>query len=157
MITFLWNLALAAVWALAVGELTLGNLLIGFALGYVVLWLVRGLLGTQDYCARILWIIEFMLYFLWELVKANLRVAFDVVTPRHYMRPGILALPLDAESDMEITLLANTISLTPGTLSLNVSDDRKVLYIHHMYISDPKQQKQALKHGFERRLLRILR
>lgn len=157
MIFFLWNLALAAVWALAVGALTLGNLLIGFVLGYVVLWLVRGLLGTQGYCARILWIIEFLLYFLWELLKANLRVAFDVVTPRHYMRPGILALPLDAESDMEITLLANTISLTPGTLSLNVSDDRKVLYIHHMYVSDLEQQKRELKQGFERRLLRILR
>ena len=157
MITFLWNLGLAAVWALAVGELTLGNLLIGFALGYVVLWAVRGLLGTQDYCARMLWIVEFVLYFLWELMRANLRVAFDVVTPRHYMRPGILALPLDAESDMEITLLANTISLTPGTLSLNVSDDRKVLYIHHMYISNLEQQKRELKQGFERRLLRILR
>lgn len=157
MITFLWNLALAAVWAFAVGQLTLGNLLVGFALGYVVLWLVRGLLQTHEYCVRILRVIEFGLFFAWELLKANLRVAFDVVTPRHYMRPGILALPLDAESDMEITLLANTISLTPGTLSLNVSPDRKILYVHHMYISDLEQQKRAMKHGFERRLLRILR
>jgi multicomponent Na+:H+ antiporter subunit E len=157
MTAFLWNIGLAAVWALAVGALTLGNLLIGFAFGYVVLWLVRRPLGTAEYCVRIPQLVEFMLYFLWELLKANLRVAFDVVTPRHYMRPGILALPLDAESDMEITLLANTISLTPGTLSLDVSPDRKTLYLHHMYISDRERQIQAIKSGFERRLLRLLR
>jgi multicomponent Na+:H+ antiporter subunit E len=157
MTAFLWNIGLAAVWALAVGELTLANLAIGFALGYGVLWLVRGLLDTGSYCARILWLIEFVLYFLWELLKANLRVAFDIVTPKHYMRPGILALPLDAETDMEITILANTISLTPGTLSLEVSADRKTLYIHHMYLSDLEQQKRGLKQGFERRLLRVLR
>jgi multicomponent Na+:H+ antiporter subunit E len=157
MTAFLWNIGLATVWALAVGDLTLGNLLIGFAFGYLVLWLVRQPLGTAEYCARIPRLIEFVLFFLWELLRANLRVAHDVMTPTHYMRPGILALPLDAESDMEIMLLANTISLTPGTLSLDVSPDRKTLYIHHMYISDPERQKQALKDGFERRLLRLLR
>lgn len=49
------------------------------------------------------------------------------------MKPGVIALPLSARTEMEITLVANLISLTPGTLSLDVSDDRKVLYIHAMF------------------------
>lgn len=66
--------------------------------------------------------IRFRGYFLWQLLLSNLRVAYDVITPRLYMRPGILAVPLDAEIDLEITLLANLITLTPGTLSLDVSE-----------------------------------
>jgi multicomponent Na+:H+ antiporter subunit E len=157
MLPFLWNILLALVWVFAFGDLSLGNLAIGLALGYGVLWLARGMLETADYCARIPRLLEFIGFFLWELLLANLKVAYDVLTPTHYMRPGIIALPLDAETDMEITMLANLISLTPGTLSLDVSPDRKWLYIHVMYIDDPEQEKQKLKRGFERRLLELLR
>ena len=73
------------------------------------------------------------------------------------MRPGIVAIPLEARTDDEITLLANVISLTPGTLSLDVSDDRKVLYIHAMFIDDEQQLRDEIKSGFERRLLDVLR
>jgi multicomponent Na+:H+ antiporter subunit E len=54
--------------------------------------------------------------------------------PTHHMRPGVIAMPLEAKTDGEITMVANLISLTPGTLSLDVSDDRKVLYIHAMFL-----------------------
>ena len=94
----------------------------------------------------------FVVYFIWELVLANLRVAFDVVTPKHYMHPGILAIPLDAETEMEITVLANLISLTPGTLSLDIATDRKVLYIHDMYLTEIEQIKT-----FEAKLLKVFR
>src|SRR5690606_35550704 len=94
----------------------------------------------------------FLAYFFWELLLANFRVAYDVVTPTHFMRPGILAIPLDAETDLEITLLANMISLTPGTLSLDVSSDRRVLFVHTMYLEEVDAFKDC-----ERRLLRVLR
>jgi multicomponent Na+:H+ antiporter subunit E len=84
-------------------------------------------------------------------------VAFDVVTPRNYMKPGIIGIPLDAETDLEITLLANFITLTPGTLSLDVSTDKKTLYIHAMYVEDKEAFIRSIKDGFERRLLDILR
>ena len=96
--------------------------------------------------------IVFLAYFFWELLLANLRVAYDVLTYTHYMRPGILAIPLEAETDLEITALANMISLTPGTLSLDVSSDRKVLYVHAMYLSEVEDFKR-----FERRLLKVMR
>lgn len=153
----LWNVLLALVWAFSFGEITLSSLLVGFALGYVVLWLSRGLLDTTYYCSRVPRLIEFSLFFIWKLIQANFKVAYDVLTPTHYMRPGIIALELDAKTDMEITMLANLITLTPGTLALEVSADRRHLYIHSMYITDPEADKQEIKHGFERRLLELLR
>jgi multicomponent Na+:H+ antiporter subunit E len=73
------------------------------------------------------------------------------------MTPGIIRIPLSARTDLEITLLANLISLTPGSLSLDVSDDRKVLYVHAMYIGDKDAYIAHVKNGFERKLLDILR
>lgn len=96
--------------------------------------------------------IAFLIYFGWEIFMSNLRVAYDVLTPQHYMHPGILAIPLDAKTDLEITMLANMISLTPGTLSLDVSSDRKVLFVHAMYLEEVEEFKK-----FERRLLKVLR
>ena len=72
-------------------------------------------------------------------------------------RPGIIAVPLDAKTDVEITLLANLVSLTPGTISLDVSDDRSVLYVHAMFVEDPQRLCQEIKSGFERRILDLLR
>lgn len=104
-------------------------------------------------------ILYFILFFLWELLAANLRVAVDILTPPHQMRPGIIAIPLDVETDAEITLLTNLITLTPGTLSLDLSADRRVLYIHTMYIDrdDIDAARERIKSGFERRVLEVLR
>ena len=102
-------------------------------------------------------VIAFIFFFLYELVKANLEVAYDVITPRFFMKPGIIKIPLTAKSDLEITMLANLITLTPGTLSLDVSDDKKVLYVHAMYVKDKEEFIAGIKNGFERRLLEILR
>jgi multicomponent Na+:H+ antiporter subunit E len=157
MTVFIWNVLLAVVWAAAVGEITLSNVVVGFVLGYAVLWLSRDVLDTRDYCRRVPRLLEFLLFFLWELLLANLRVAYDVLTPKFHMNPGIIALPLDARTDNEITLLANVISLTPGTLSLDVSEDRRFLFVHSMYILDLEQEKQRLKDRLERRLLQVLR
>jgi len=102
-------------------------------------------------------VVGFFLYFLYELIKANFQVAFDVMNPRFTMKPGIVKIPLDAKTDLEITLLSSVISLTPGSLIIDVSDDRKVLYVHAIFISDKEKYIEKIKTGFERRLLNILR
>lgn len=102
-------------------------------------------------------LLRFVLFFLWELWLANLRVARDVLTPGYSMRPAVLAVALTARTDLEITLLANLISLTPGTLSLDVSTDRRMLYIHAMYVDDPEDYRRYIQHEFERRLLEVFR
>ena len=154
---FLMNILLSLVWMALTGEFDFLNFLFGYALSFLILWVIaRGNRG-RGYFYRLPKIIAFLLFFLKELVKDNLQVAYDVITPRFFMNPGIVKIELDAETDLEITLLANLITLTPGTLSLDVSDDRKVLYVHAMYINDREQFVQSIKQGFERRLLEILR
>jgi multicomponent Na+:H+ antiporter subunit E len=154
---FLMNLLLAFVWVALTGKFLVSNFLFGFTLSYSLLWTVTRDAEGGEYFNRIPRMISFVFYFLYELLKANLQVAYDVVTPRFYMTPGIIGIPLSARTDLEISLLANLISLTPGSLSLDVSDDRKVLYVHAMYIGDKDAYIAHVKNGFERKLLDILR
>ncbi len=100
-----------------------------------------------------------VLFYLKELVAASLRVACEVLTPQDHMQPAVVAIPLEAETELEITLLANFITLTPGTLSIDVSADRKTLYVHEVYVEsgDTDKVRQQIKDGFEKKILKITR
>ncbi|WP_202927921.1 Na+/H+ antiporter subunit E [Cyclobacterium roseum] len=154
---FLSNLLLSFIWLAVTGTFSFVNFVFGFLLSFFLLWLISRNSGENKYFHRGPKLIAFIFFFLYELIKANLQVAYDVVTPSYYMKPGIIKIPLSAKSDLEITLLANLITLTPGTLSLDVSDDRKVLYVHAMYVNDKEEFVAGIKNGFERKLLEILR
>ncbi|MEX1192932.1 MAG: Na+/H+ antiporter subunit E [Brumimicrobium sp.] len=154
---FLLNILLTIIWVFLTGNLDFPNFIFGYVLSFLVLWLVSRNEKSRKYYRIIPKVIAFIFFFFYELIKANIQVAADVVTPKFYMKPGIVKLPLDAKSNLEITLLANLISLTPGTLSLDVSKDRKVLYVHAMYINDRETFIQDIKKGFEKRILDILR
>jgi multicomponent Na+:H+ antiporter subunit E len=156
---FLWNILLALAWSALNGEFSIRNLLIGLVLGYVILSLMvtADVVGSRTYARRVSSAARMLVFFVWELLLANLRVAHDVLTPRHRMRPGIVAIPLDAKTDPEIVFLATLITLTPGTITLDVSDDRSVMYIHAMYIDDLDALRRGIKDGFERRALEVLR
>lgn len=154
---FIANILLAFVWAGMAGGLSARNLAVGFALGYVMLLFARPAIGRSRYFGKVWQVFWFLLYFIKELIKANLQVAYDVITPTHYSKPGTVAIPLDAKTDFEITLLANLITLTPGTLSLDVSKDRRVLYIHAMFIDTPDAIRKEVKEGLEKRMLEVLR
>jgi multicomponent Na+:H+ antiporter subunit E len=143
----LGNLLLALAWAAFRGEFSLANLL---------LLMKGGVLGDSRYIGRAHLAIGLAGFFLWELVRANLRLALDVATPSFQMKPGILAIPLDATRDTEILMLTMLINLTPGSVTLDVSDDRKVMYVHVMYIDSPEAARAEIKEGFERRVLRLL-
>ena len=154
---FLLNVILALVWAAVTGQFTPRNLFFGFVLGFLILFFTRRIVGTPNYGNRMLKVLGLALFFVRELIKANLRVAYDVLTPGYQLRPGVVAIPLDVRSDSEITMLSHLITLTPGTLSLDISADRRVLYIHAMYISDPEVVRRQIKEGFERRVIEVLR
>jgi multicomponent Na+:H+ antiporter subunit E len=151
------NVFLALIWAAATGNFGPANVMLGFVLGFVVVVFAQRAYGSTNYGRRVILVIRFALFFIYELFKANLRVAYDVITPSQYMRPGVVAIPLSVKTDTEITLLANLISLTPGTLSLDISDDKSVLYIHAMFVDDPDELRHEIKAGFERRVIEVLR
>ncbi len=157
MSAFGWLLGLALVWAAALGEISLSNLVVGFVLGFVVLGARSRLLGRRDHFARAIRAVEFVAFFALQLLLSSFRVAADIVTPTHRGRPAIVAVPLDVETDAEITLLANLISLTPGSLCLDVSEDRRTLYVHVMFLDDVEETRREIKEGFERRVLELLR
>ncbi|WP_173931113.1 Na+/H+ antiporter subunit E [Chelativorans sp. Marseille-P2723] len=147
------NILLALTWALVTASFTVPNLLLGFLLGAGALYLIRGQVGSPGYFSRGKKIVALTLLFLYELVMSAVRVAIVVLSPRMQIKPGIFAYPLKVERDFEITLLANMITLTPGTLSVDVSEDRKMLYVHALDCSDPDQLRQDIAEGFERRIM----
>jgi multicomponent Na+:H+ antiporter subunit E len=151
-----WSLGLGIVWVGLTGNTTLQNLLVGYILGWLVLSLLWRRTGPGP-LVRAWRILRFALYFAWEVVLANLRVAWEVVTPALRMRPGVVGIPLDAKTDAEITVLANLITLTPGTLSLDLSEDRQTLFVHALHVGDRDEFVASIKNGFERRLLEVMR
>ena len=157
MMLFMRNLALAIVWQTVTGSFSLGGLVSGFCVGYAVLWIARPMFADSRYFVKLWRIIGFFFYFLKEMIVSSLRVAYDVVTPPIYSRPGVIRVPIEAETDLEITLLANLITLTPGTLTLDVSPDCKALYVHAMFSDDPEKVRADIRNGMERRLLELMR
>ncbi len=157
MTVFLLNTLLALAWIALTGTPTPTNFAIGFALGFALLWLTQRLMMPSGYFRKVPQVIGFALFFLWELTKANVRMALVVLSPRPAVRPAVVAIPLDVRSNGEITLLANLITLTPGTLYLDVSHDRCVMYVHTMHVDDLESFRRAIKTGFERRVMEVLR
>jgi len=154
---FLLNIFLALGFSAVLGQLNLSGFMAGFVVGYGALWLTKPLYGTTRYFERLSGVLGLIGFFGKELLVSNLKVLWDVITPRHISRPGIIGLPLDARTDLEIMLVANLISLTPGTLSLDLSDDRRVLYIHVMFLDDIETTRRQIKQGLERRVLEVMR
>ncbi|MDN3671065.1 Na+/H+ antiporter subunit E [Echinicola jeungdonensis] len=125
---------------------------------YGVLWLFSWFYNKRHF-KKVPMAIGLFLFYIKELWWASLKVTYDSLTPTHHMKPGVIAYPMIAKSDIEITLLANFITLTPGSLSIDISEDRSILYIHETYIQhgDIPKYKEKLRNGFEKRILEITR
>ena len=147
---FQLNLLLAGGWCALFGTFDLGHFVRGFLLAFAALSLSSPMYGQTAYFKRVLLVARLGAYFLYELTVSSLQVAWDVITPTQRSRPAIIAVPLDIEEPIQITVLANLISLTPGSLSLDVSPDRKMLYVHVMFVDDPDETRRRIKTGFER-------
>jgi multicomponent Na+:H+ antiporter subunit E len=148
---FALNILLAIAWAALTGNITLAGLAVGFVLGSACLWLTRSLFpGSESYFRRSGRWAKLIVLFLYELIVSSVQVVWDVLTPAQKSRPGIISVPLTVESEMDILLVTNLISLTPGTLSLDVTDDRSTLYIHAMFADDPDEIRRQIKDGMER-------
>jgi multicomponent Na+:H+ antiporter subunit E len=153
------NLLLALAWAALQAEFTLGNLLVGYVLGYLILLLLvrGGVLPESRYVGKVALALGLAAFFLKEWIFANIRLARDVLSTEYSIRPGIIAMPLDANRDSEILLLSALINLTPGSVALDVSPDRSTLYVHSMYVETADAARAEIKNGYERRILLLLR
>ena len=150
-------LLLTLTWVGLTGELKLTNFFEGFVLGVFISITAKHKFQAKSVIAKTPKTARFVLFVLYEVLRANFKVAYDIVTPKHHMKPGIVAYPLTANTDIEITLLAHIVTLTPGTLAIDISSDRNTMFIHAMYIDDIKEFIAEIKNNFENPLLEILR
>ena len=154
---FLINILLALAWGAVTGSFSEINLTFGFLLAFGALYLIREQVGTAAYYQRIGKSVGLAITFVRELILSAWRVATIVLRPKIELEPGIIAFPLTVDTDFEITMLANLITLTPGTLSVDVSEDRKILYIHCIDVPDPQATIDDIKNGFERKIMEAFR
>jgi len=154
---FRYNLLLAVGWCALLGELSLPNLVVGFLVGCLALSISGPMFRGTGYFTSFLRYGRLALYFAKEFFVSSMLVTWDVLTPRHRATPAIVAIPLDLEHPLQITTLANLVSLTPGTLSLDVSSDRKTLYVHAMFVRDPEETRRTIKNGLERLVKEAMR
>jgi multicomponent Na+:H+ antiporter subunit E len=150
----LLNLLLALAWMALTGQFDPVNFVVGFILSYLMLRLLQRPGDPKNYYQRGVVLFRFALFYLWELFLSNLRVAVTVLSPSMKIAPAVVAVPLEATSELSITLLANLITLTPGSLTLDISTDARVLYVHTMYADDIDQFRLNIKE-LERRVLEV--
>lgn len=153
----LGNIALGLAWVTLTGDFTLANFLLGVLLGAAVLWLLGDLIGARDYTRRLVATVRLAAVLFWEVLASNARVAADVLTPGMRATPAIVEVELDARGDLEILLLTMLVTLTPGTVVVHVTHDRRAMYVYGMYVDDDASFRRRIKHTFERRVLGVTR
>ena len=148
----LFNLVLAIFWVAVTGSASLHNLIFGLLIGAISVGLVRHQIGGTGYFSRSKRVVGLFCLFLYELMASAWSVAKLVCSPRMNLQPAIFRYELSLEDDFQIVLLANMITLTPGTLTIDVSDDKKYLYIHALDCADPDALRKSIADGFEKRI-----
>ena len=146
-------------WLILTFELSTANLVTGAILALISV-LLFGKYFVRDVKkflqpARYFWLIVYLFIFIWECLKANFDVAYRVLHPAMPIKPGIVKVKLNLESNMARTFLAMSITMTPGTIAVDIIDDH--IYIHWIYISseDPDVYSKKISGRFEKHLKRI--
>ncbi|MDX5469786.1 MAG: Na+/H+ antiporter subunit E, partial [Bacteroidota bacterium] len=101
-------------------------------------------------------VLEFFFFLLWEIIISNFRLAITILSPRLNLKHAVIAVPLDIQSEIGVVLLANMISLTPGTLSLDISSNKHMLYVHVYDLDNPETFVKEIKKNYERRIMEII-
>jgi len=150
-----YSAMLALIWCLFHNSFDLNTFLVGFILALIILFLLRRSFFEQLFLVRVYLTAKLVAKFLIEVVKANLAVLRIIYRPKLDLEPGIIEYPLRVKTDFRIALLANMITLTPGTLSVDVSPDKKYLYIHCLHIDEIEKSKKGIRKNLEDPILAI--
>lgn len=153
----IYGLALVLLWGGITGNFSAPNLLLGVIAAFAAIALLRRSFSQPVKWSKVRAVLALILSFLVELMASAFRVAKIVLTPNldAALRPAIVAFPLSLKSPGEIATLASLITLTPGTLSVDVSDDKSVLYVHVLNFTTPEAFLAELQQGFERQVREV--
>ena len=152
----LLSLTLVLVWLGLVNTFTLGNLILGAALGLAIPMLTAAYWPNRPVVVRPLKVAEYILVVLWDIVVANVQVAMIILFKRETtIRSQWIPVPLELKSAEAITVLAGTITMTPGTVSAMLAADGSAILVHCLHTDDPDSVRDQIKTRYERRLLEI--
>lgn len=152
----LLTLLLTVVWIMLLNSFSLGGLLLGLFLGVTIPLLTAAYWPNRPRLRNPLMIAEYICVALADIVVANIVVAKTILLKRNSeMNSGFIAVPLDLRSPEAITVLAGTITMTPGTVSSDVSADGHSLLVHHLDTADQDELRDMIKNRYERRLMEI--
>ena len=151
------NLFMAIIWMFLNSDWSPVSFVIGYFIGILLLFVLRRFLPTRFYLANVYAVIKLILIFIRELILSNISVLKLVLAPKLNMQPGIFAYKTELKSNWEITILSSLITLTPGTLVIDVSDDNQTLYIHAIDVPDAEDTIQSIKDSFEKAIMEVSR
>ncbi|WAA10016.1 Na+/H+ antiporter subunit E [Fervidibacillus albus] len=155
----LLNLFIAFVWMFLKVSYDPATFFIGYLLGLGMIFLMRRFFRSRFYLRNVWAVVYLTLLFLYELLKANISVVKIVLKPKLDFHPGIFAYETELKNDWEITLLSNLITLTPGTLVVDVFEEngKTILYIHAIHVPDVDEAVEGIKNTFEKAILEVSR
>ena len=156
MTLFLINILLAFIWAALTAHFSAENIALGFIISFLILAATSQIWGDKSYAKKTWFLVKFFGFIIWEILVSSCKVAACVLQPNLKNKSAVIAIPLDVKTDLAITLMANLISLTPGTLALDVSTDKKFLFVHTMFATDIEKLRFSFKKDIEQKLLRMM-
>ncbi len=150
------TLMLTVVWLLLVNTVSPGNLLLGLVFGVAIPVITQPFWQKRPVIKRPLRVVEYMALVIWDIVMANVVVAYTILFKSNARtRSAWVRVPLDLTSPEAITLLAGTITMTPGTVASALSADASSILVHCLDTDDPEAVRDEIKHRYERRLKEI--
>jgi multicomponent Na+:H+ antiporter subunit E len=151
----LLNVVLAFLWMFIKVSYDPISFIKGYIFGLLVIFVLRRYFHSRFYLFRLCFFIKLIFIFIKELILSNIAIVKIVLKPKLDMSPAIFAMDTVLTKDWQITLLSSLITLTPGTLVIDVSDDNKTLFIHAMNIGEVEDEINSIKNSFEKAILEV--
>ncbi|MFK7877908.1 MAG: Na+/H+ antiporter subunit E [Paracoccaceae bacterium] len=150
------TLILAVVWTLLQNEISAGMVVFGLILGIIIPWMTSIWWPDTPKGFRLLKMTRYSVIVIWDIIVSNIQVAWIVLSvPNSKLKPAWIVIPLELKQPEAITVLAGTITLTPGTVSADLSDEGHSLLVHVLHTQDPDGIRDEIKSRYEQRLLEI--
>lgn len=156
---FLLNLFIMLLWILLKDEdtVTIQTVVAGFIIGSFIVWVMRRFFGRRFYLHKVLKIIKLLFIFLEEIFRSAVVVIKHILDPRLDLKPGIFAYETVLRSDWEVTTISLLLTLTPGSVVMEINEEGNIFYVHAMDITRYKADLERSLHRFEQAIMEVTR
>lgn len=153
----LFSLFLALLWLLMINDFSMAHALLGLVLGVAIPLVTHAFWPEEARIRRPLPLLRYLLVLLMDILRSNLVVALRILRPARHLTPGFFTYPLTLNDDFAITILASTISLTPGTVSIHYDAEANTLLVHALHLEDEAEAIAGIRERYEQPLQEIFR